>query len=94
MLLEVQLSPSAPGGAVVNTAKVTAFELPTLGVPGGSPELTTLALQDSAVILTTLAATGAAPLLGVQTALALLMVGGVLSTLRRRARHVVRARRG
>jgi large repetitive protein len=98
VLLEVQLSPTAPSGAVVNTARVTAFELPTLGLRGGGGgggggALTTLALQDSAVILTTLAATGASPLLAFQTALTLLMVGGILSTLRRRARHVLRGRR-
>jgi uncharacterized repeat protein (TIGR01451 family) len=90
VLLEVQLSPTAPSGAVVNTANVTAYELPTLGPRGG--QLTTLALQDSAVILTTLAATGASPQLALQASLALLMMGGVLTGLRRRARHVLRAR--
>lgn len=96
VLLEVQLSPTAPAGAVVNTAKVTAFELPTLSPPPGggpAPELTTLALQDSAVILTALAATGASPMLGFQVSLALLMMGGILSTFRRRGRHVLRGRR-
>jgi uncharacterized repeat protein (TIGR01451 family) len=86
VLLEVQLSPSAPGGAVVNTAKVTAWELPTLPDGGGTPtDLTTLALQDSAVIMTTLALTGVSPLLASMLALSLLGVGGTLLTLRRRA---------
>jgi len=84
VLLDVQLSPTARNGAVVNTAKVTAFELPTLGVPGGGTELATLALQDSAIVMTTrLANTGSSPLLAAQLALALLVVGGTLAALRR-----------
>lgn len=98
VLLEVQLSPTAKAGAIVNTAKVTAYELPTLAPrPGGGgapPQLTTLALQDSAVVMTAgrLANTGSSPLLATQLALALLMVGGILAALRRAMpRH--RARR-
>jgi uncharacterized repeat protein (TIGR01451 family)/fimbrial isopeptide formation D2 family protein len=85
VLLDVQLSPTARNGAVVNTAKVTAYELPTLGIPGGGgTELTTLALQDSAIVMTTrLANTGASPLLAAQLSLALLVVGGILAALRR-----------
>ncbi|WP_395638872.1 DUF5979 domain-containing protein [Pseudolysinimonas sp.] len=83
VLLEVQLSPSAPGGAIVNTAKVTAWELPTLAGRGGGAQLATLALQDSAVVMTTLALTGVSPLLASQLALALLVVGGILASLRR-----------
>lgn len=84
VLLDVQLSPSAPGGAVVNTAKVTAWELPTLALSPSDPgELTTLALQDSAVVMSTLAMTGASPLLAAQLSLALLVMGGILTALRR-----------
>ena len=93
VLLEVQLNPAAPAGPIVNTAKVTAWELPTLAGRGGGAQLTTLALQDSAAVLVALAVTGASPLLAAQTGLALLVVGGVLAGLRRRARHVVRGRR-
>jgi uncharacterized repeat protein (TIGR01451 family) len=84
VLLDVQLSPSAPGGAIVNTAKATAYELPTLAtVPRGGTELTTLALQDSAMVMSTLAMTGASPLLAAQLSLALLVMGGILTALRR-----------
>lgn len=83
VLLEVQLSPSAPSGAVVNTARVTALELPTLATRGG--QLATLSLQDSAVVMSAgrLATTGASPLLAAQLSLALLVVGGILVALRR-----------
>ncbi|MGB3911288.1 MAG: DUF5979 domain-containing protein [Pseudolysinimonas sp.] len=86
VLLDVQLSPSAPGGPVVNTARVTAWELPTLGgIPvGGRGSLTTLALEDSAVVLTTLALTGTSSTLGWVLALTLLSLGGALVTVRRR----------
>lgn len=87
VLLDVQLSPTARSGAIVNTAKVTAFELPTLGIPGGGGgggELTTLALQDSAVVMAArLANTGSSPLLAAQLSLALLVMGGILAALRR-----------
>ncbi len=99
VLLEVQLSPIAKAGAIVNTAKVTAYELPTLaprpGGGGGGGQLTTLALQDSAVVMTAgrLANTGASPLLATQLALALLVVGGILAALRRvMPRHRARRR--
>lgn len=94
VLLEVQLSRGAPAGAIVNTAKVTAYELPTLGVPrGGGGQLTTLALQDSAVVMAALAVTGASTSGAAQLALVLLAAGGLLASLRRRARHASRARR-
>jgi uncharacterized repeat protein (TIGR01451 family) len=86
ILLDVQLSPSASGGPVVNTARVTAWELPTLGgIPvGGRGSLTTLALEDSAVVLITLALTGTSSVLGWVLALTLLGLGGALVTVRRR----------
>lgn len=85
VVLEVQLSPSAPGGAVVNTARLTAYELPTRGIfTGGGGTLTTLALQDSAVVMTTLALTGTSPMLGSVIAMTLLGVGGLLVASRRR----------
>jgi len=92
IVLEVQLSPNAPAGAVVNTAKVTAWELPTLVARGGPPGagLTTLSLQASALamVVTSLAATGPAPLLVWQVSVALIVLGGVLARSRRAApRH-------
>jgi hypothetical protein len=88
VLLTVQLSPTAPAGPVVNTARVTAYELPKLTGTGAVPltDLVTLALQDSAIVMTPgrLANTGTSPLLGAQLALVLLVVGGVLVTVRRR----------
>jgi uncharacterized repeat protein (TIGR01451 family) len=86
ILLDVQLSPSASGGPVVNTARVTAWELPTLGgIPvGGRGSLTTLALEDSAVVLITLALTGTSSVLGWVLAVTLLGLGGALVTVRRR----------
>lgn len=86
ILLDVQLSPSASGGPVVNTARVTAWELPTLGgIPvGGRGSLTTLALEDSAVVLITLALTGTSSALGWVLAVTLLGLGGALVTVRRR----------
>ncbi len=95
VLLDVQLSPSARSGAIVNTARVTAYELPTLPDPGGTPpDLTTLALQDSAVVMASLAVTGSSPLLAAQLSLALLVLGGILAALRRALpRHRVERRR-
>jgi hypothetical protein len=90
VLLDVQLSPAARGGAIVNTARVTAYELPTRASSSGGagPELTTLALQDSALVMATLAMTGSSPLLAAQLSLALLVMGGILTALRRaKPRH-------
>lgn len=95
VLLHVQLSPTAAAGSIINTATTTAYDLPTAGIAGRGaplPGLVTLSLQDSAVIMTPgrLAATGWVPVAGIQLALMLLGVGGLLLTLRRRrtaARH-------
>lgn len=86
VLIRVQLSPYAKAGPVINTARVTAFEVPSTAGRGEDPELVTLALEDSAAILTPgrLAATGWVPAAGIQIALALLTLGGFLLALRRR----------
>ncbi|MEO8528417.1 MAG: DUF5979 domain-containing protein, partial [Pseudolysinimonas sp.] len=91
VLLEVQLSPNAPAGQIVNTAKVTGYELPTYPLPGdpgpNDPgfNLTTLALEDSAMVETSgrLAATGSTPQPGAQLALLLITLGGLLVMWRR-----------
>ncbi|MEO5534665.1 MAG: DUF5979 domain-containing protein [Pseudolysinimonas sp.] len=98
VLLDVQLSPNAPAGAIINTAKVTGYELPTYPLPDdprpGDPgfDLTTLALHDSAVVETSgrLAATGSTPELGAQLALILITVGGLLVMWRRSRTRAVR----
>jgi uncharacterized repeat protein (TIGR01451 family) len=84
IVLHVQLSPTARAGQIVNTAEVTATDLPTLA-GNGLGALTTLSLRDTAVIETLgLAMTGSTPVLGIQLGVGLLALGGLLMFLRRR----------
>jgi uncharacterized repeat protein (TIGR01451 family) len=85
VVLHVQLSPTAPAGPILNTATVTAVDLP-IPAARGLGQLVTFALQDSALVTTggRLANTGSSPLIGIQLALALLSLGGMLMLMRRR----------
>ncbi len=90
VILEVQLSGNATRGAIVNTARVTAFEV---GADGpDETDLATLALEDSAMITTAgrLALTGASPSLAALLGMLLLSAGALL-TVRRPWRSADRA---
>jgi uncharacterized repeat protein (TIGR01451 family) len=79
IVLHVQLSPKAPGGAIMNVAQLTGKESPSNAAvrPGG---LTTFDLTDDAVILSAaaLAMTGVTVTLGLQLMASLLGAGLVL----------------